>query len=123
MYSCKRMRIEVDVELDCGLYAFDVISATGKTRLYNVIKILRELGEPVFGYSYSDWKLGLSTEGMKNVKLVVIDRYDLFYCKLNKEIKEAVENGAIVLMDCKHDIYLNAELCEIEMSMERIRVT
>lgn len=59
-----------------GIYVLDGYSATGKTYLCNVLKEKCRFGEPVIGYSYEDYQLGINIEDMLvpgKFKLILID--------------------------------------------------
>lgn len=118
--------VTVDVRLDNDVYQFDCESATGKTRLYNVIKTYQRAGYNVAAYSYTDLQDGLSFEDVINrvqPSLFMIDRYDMFSNMYHKEIEE-LSKRCIVLIDSKKilqfgDYYL---ACSIEMTPTTIEV-
>lgn len=124
MYRCDMLRTEINIGLESGKYVFEPYSATGKTRLCCMAKTLHNLGEPVFGYSYNDWIAGASTEPIKTSKVVIIDRYDMFYASLEKEIECALKNGAIVIIDSKNKAYYDGYVntCEVNMTLDKIEV-
>lgn len=115
----------IDIKLDAGVYVFDNQSSTGKTRLYKELRECQKYGENVAAYSYDDKLLGINMDTVldSKYKVILIDRYDMF---LNEKIEKITElsDTSIILIDCKHDSYLNCdvEYCYINMEPYRIEV-
>lgn len=85
-----------------GIYRLKEMSATGKTYLCKSLKMLRTIGYPVNGYDYYDFLEEKPIEKFirDKVKLVVIDRYDMYNGKLKAYLPELAKN-CVVLIDCK----------------------
>lgn len=126
MYKNDKYDVEVNINLDNGIYVFDEKSATGKTRLCKVLKELRKLGEPVIGYTYGDDNLGISLIDITNKvnpKVLMLDRYDMYNGTFNNELAEWSKN-AVILIDCKGDLETKTytDRCTIEMGPREIEV-
>lgn len=125
------MRLEgldttVSINLNNGVYQFDCESATGKTRLYDVIKSYQYDGYNVTSYSYNDLQDGLNLEDVVNrvqPSLLMIDRYDMFP-DMYHDIIEKLSSKCIILIDSKEilsfgEYYLS---CGIKMTPTNIEV-
>lgn len=118
--------VTVDIRLTNNAYQFDCKSATGKTRLYNVVKTYQYAGYNVAVYSYSDLVCGVDFNNIlnkNNLELLVVDRYDMFSDMYHKELEE-LSKRCIVLIDSKRllpfgDYYL---ACSIKMTPTTIEV-
>ncbi|MBR5484907.1 MAG: hypothetical protein IKV41_00150 [Oscillospiraceae bacterium] len=101
-----------------GLYNFEDRSSTGKTYLCNLLKAYNRDGEPVWGYTYDDFRNGVSIRKAieEGYKLVVIDRYDMYYGEMLEDINELAKN-CIVLVACNRFLPMKCDydLCFIEM--------
>ena len=125
MYSSDKHRISISINLEPGIYQFEDESATGKTRLYYLLRDLQLMGEPVISFSYEDLQLGMDLEKQLSkckYKVIMLDRYDLYkdYCKdLLPTLCEA-----IILIDCKSFLsfteYYNT--CVISMTESKVEV-
>lgn len=120
MYLNDRYSTKIDIQLDNGLYEFSDESATGKTRLYKTLRDMQRYGEQVLGYSYNDLQYGTDLSSLlaqnKDIKVLLIDRYDMFYGEYAEEIIRCSKN-CIVMIDCKQGIaFADTETCFIEMS-------
>lgn len=105
----------VKVLLDNGVYALPAQSATGKTFLYYALRDIREF-EPVDAYTYKDGRNleELLTGG--NLKLILLDRYDMYPDSCVDEIKTFGKSG-VVLIDCKSNWPdLRMVTCSIDLS-------
>lgn len=125
MFVLDSVRVKIKVALQSGVYYFEEMSSTGKTRLYKLLREYAIASFPVMGYSYSDYKLGIDFRTLVKPgvqKLLMVDRYDLYNGMFLEEIKEFAETG-IALVDCKGDTALQCSPCFIEMSKDRIEVT
>ena len=122
--SC--LDVTVNIRLTNNVYQFDCKSATGKTRLYNVVKTYQYAGYNVAAYSYSDLVCGGDFKNIlnrDNLELLVVDRYDMFYNMYCKELEE-LSKRCIILVDSKRilpfgDYYLT---CSIKMTPMAIEV-
>ena len=126
MYVNDGYSTKIDIQLDNGLYEFSDESATGKTRLYKALRDMQRYGEPVLGYSYNDLQYGTDLKSLlaqnKDIKVLLIDRYDMFYEEYAEEVIKYSKN-CIVMIDCKKGIdFADTETCFIEMSDYCIKV-
>lgn len=126
MYRNDNYDVEININLENGIYVFDEKSATGKTRLCKALKELRKLGEPVIGYTYGDDKLGISLVDIiskVNPKVIMLDRYDMYNGTFNERFAEWSKN-AVILIDCKGDLETEVytDWCTIEMGSREIEV-
>lgn len=126
MYKNDKYDVEININLENGIYVFDEKSATGKTRLCKALKELRKLGEPVVGYTYGDDKLGISLVDLVskvNPKVIMLDRYDMYNGTFNERFT-GWSKKAIVLIDCKGDLEAETctDWCTIEMQSREIEV-
>lgn len=125
MYKVDRYDVKIVVALGCGVYVFDNESATGKTRLCNLLKKYRAFGEPVAAYTYDDMLIDIPITNVLvpgKFQLIMLDRYDMYAG--NEDLIQACGENAIVLIDCKGDspIIKNSEWCMIEMTPNSIEV-
>ena len=75
--------------IEKGLYVFQNESGTGKTYLYNIIKLCRFYGRPVSAYSCDDLSKGLRPLDIckPTDRIVVFDRYDMYAGQFDGEIR------------------------------------
>lgn len=117
---------EIDIKLSNGVYLFDNMSATGKTRLCKELRKNQTYGENVAAYSYDDYLLGIPIENFlvpnKNC-VVMLDRYDM-YNGVGKELISVCKEKCIILIDCKRDLNfsIDYQFCTIEMTEKLIEV-
>ena len=108
-----------------GIYQLGDESGTGKTRLCNLLIDYRTIGKPVVGYSYRDYirKQQLSDYINDGLKMIVIDRYDMYNGEMVADIIKLSEE-CIVLIDCKSipKIPARLEYKRVEMSLDSIDV-
>lgn len=119
-----KYRIKIKCNIDKpGVYLFDDISGTGKTRLTELLKTYRSYGENVLAYSYEDY-MSNSNIGSINDGLVVIDRYDMIAPNLVSDIRKLAKNN-IVLIDYKgSDIRFTSDdkFCAVELHKNSIDI-
>lgn len=116
----------VDVDLTAGIYQFEDDSATGKTRLCELLKKYRAYGEKVYAYTYNDLLVGIDFESdvkQQEYKVVMLDRYDMYKGRFSETIKE-LSKSCVVLIDCKHELGINSlvHLAEIELRPNAVLV-
>lgn len=116
----------VYVDLNNGVYKFDCYSATGKTRLYELLKEYNRAGESVVAYSYNDWVLGLDLKSVLSrfkPKLIIVDRYDMFNTEYHQELESAGKES-IVLIDSKEMLKFGEydRVCGINIQPDKIEV-
>lgn len=106
MFKIDKYRIDVEVNLENGVYIFDGYSSTGKTYLYKLAEKYRHYGEKIVGYTYNDFIDSVNIDKVLDntkYKLAVLDRYDMYYGEGIKAIQEFAKNG-IVLVDTKRGV-------------------
>lgn len=121
-----RIKIEIDI-FENGVYIFDELSGTGKTRLAGLLRKYRSYGENVAAYSYEDYSSGLALNTLNkfNNAVIMIDRYDLMAPDLIEQIKYLAKHN-IVLIDYKGSGISFTEddnYCSIELNQNKILVT
>lgn len=125
MFEITNSRVNVSIKLDNGLYLFDPISATGKTRLFKYFQDLQTIGKPVACYGYQDKVKGLDIENVlvpNKYKVIIIDRFDLYCCDISDLINRCRDN-TIILVDSKLGLGINdSKICYIEMKEDYIEV-
>lgn len=120
-------KVKISIMLDNGVYLFDALSATGKSRLVKLLRKYESYGEKVATYTYEDYlrKVDISQIFNKGAKLVVIDRYDMYdgFGKLDIE-KACKKEESIILIDCKQDFRIDCEYswCNLSMTEDKIEV-
>jgi len=123
VFSVLEYNIKVNVDLDNGLFVFDNESATGKTRLAKLLRSYRTYGEPVVSYTYDDFMLGLDLVSLlkPSVRLVIVDRYDLYNGYALLELAE-FSKRSIVVIDCKYNFNpgIDFSWCSIDMQPTNI---
>lgn len=132
MKYCNRiLGMDIEIDLEPGIYVLDFFSGTGKSYLCKCLKALRVAGEPLDGYTYTDMihnpslgLVGYLNEGeLGEVKVLMIDRYDLYRDKFEAEI-EALSHRCVVLIDCKYKApFEEYEVCKLSLQRRLIRVT
>ena len=104
MWIFDRKPVKLVIDMEPGLYNFENNSGTGKSYLTFLCKQYNRLGEPVDGYDYPDFEEGRKVPS--DVKLLVVDRYDMFMRQIDKEIF-ALSEKAIVIVDAKTAVFSN----------------
>ena len=116
----------VTIHLENGVYLFDGNSATGKTRLMELLNRISDSTYCVLGYTYSDTrKIALCELLNKNhYEVVLVDRADMYLTQEDLEFLIKYAKEAIVMIDYKGNSldveYL--EDCYILMTEEKIEV-
>lgn len=118
--------VTVDIKLDNGVYQFDCESATGKTRLYDVIKLYQRDEHNVVSYSYTDFQDGLDLENVVSKvqpSLLMIDRYDMF-SNMYHDVINRLSDKCIILIDSKEVLSFGKYylVCGIKMTPANIEV-
>lgn len=117
--------VDLIFDLPYGVYVFDNMSATGKTRLAKLMHEFRVQGMPVASYTYDDKVLGrdISKVFDKKYKVVLLDRYDL-YNGTGKKLIQARKDDCIILIDCKQGTKIQClkKICYIDMTLDWIKV-
>jgi hypothetical protein len=107
-----------------GVYTINDKSL-GKSWLCNSLKKLYSFGYPVIGYDYYDFvaKNQLSQHIDTGLKLIAIDRYDMYNGELADEIIKLSEKS-IVLIDCKTTLQIHCprERATIKINRKTIEI-
>ena len=113
------IKVKVMAPRDCGVYQFRNVSSTGKSRLCKILKDYETTGRPVAGYDYYDFKHNVDLEAVKGngIKLIVLDRYDMYNGELADTIRE-LSKEALVLLDCKTFPELDIPVLNASISMD-----
>ena len=110
MYKNDKFSKKINIDAENGVYVFTCESASGKTYLCKELKKLREAGEPVVSFTFSDYINGLNLkEQVEKIKpkVIMLDRYDMYDKIFNNDIIEWGKNS-IVLVDHKSPHFLNS---------------
>ena len=125
MYKNDKFSKKINIDTENGVYVFTCESASGKTYLCKELKKLREAGEPVVSFTFSDYINGLNLkEQVEKIKpkVIMLDRYDMYDKAFNNDIIEW-GNNSIVLIDHKSPYFLNsADTCCISFDSYEIEV-
>ena len=126
MFKIIEYKPEVIINLENGLYQFDSETATGKTRLCELLREYNRAGLPVVAYSYTDWSLGLDLISVVNKfkpKVLMIDRYDMFIGEYS-DFLESIQDEIIVMIDCKDMLPFGEydKVCGIKFTPDKIEV-
>lgn len=116
----------IDIQLENGIYVFDNLAATGKTRLYKELRKYQIYEGNVASYSYNDYLLGMPIESVlvsSKYKVIMLDRYDM-YNGVGADLIRSCKDESIILIDCKRWLKFNVEyeFCAIEMTNKLIEV-
>lgn len=94
---------KITIDLQPGVYVFEPVSATGKTRLVKALAGATVDGALVMSYEHYQVNPKAVVENLAGpYKLVVIDRFDLWY--KDEAVRDAIvanREGRITLIDCK----------------------
>ena len=116
--------IDIIINLRNGVYYFEEVSSTGKSRLAKLLKVYSRKGLPVISYSYDDKVLGIPFSILVKPgkqELLLLDRYDLYNGEFKEEIEEFAKTG-VVLIDIKGPSKVACEECIIKMEKTLIEV-
>lgn len=139
MYTNNNFRIKIDLQLNNGIYIFEGESATGKTRLFNELRNIQKYEQSenqdksIITYTYNDYliyKISLQQafdEYKESVKVIMLDRYDLYGTERDIERLMEISKWSIILIDCKQiELFSTStidKICFIEMTESSIKVT
>ena len=125
MLTIEQYDVKLNINLENGLYVLDIESGSGKTRLKRLLDELNGYGEPVNSYTYRDY---LNKEPIEKIldsskyRVVVIDRYDIYYPYGLEAMRKAASN-MIVLVDCKKGLSVSeVKLALIDMEAHSMEV-
>lgn len=116
---------DIRIQLNNGVYVFDSESATGKTYLWSMLRGLTSRND-IMCISYPEAKMIkslYSIDDIENVRLVFLDRYDMYSPKYSHEIKQLASHCSI-LLDCKQcENYEGpVEYCTLKMTRDSLEV-
>ena len=127
-YDTSGVQIEIVGE-EPGIYIFDNMAATGKTRLFYLLRELEQKGESIFTYTYNDI-LSNHTEYLdeklkycldNHVKIIMLDRYDMYNGHGANLIRECSAESIIFIV-CNAPLNMDApvEMCFLEADQNKI---
>lgn len=125
LYKIDKYDVDIEVDLGNGLYTFTRRSATGKSYLASMLRRYHRFGEPVNSYTYGDYldKLELRAVTGDTCRVLVVDRYDMYYGAFLQELLE-LSNRCIVLVDLKGASPLYKDnLCSVLLKVGGILVS
>lgn len=122
MLSIKLESIKVDFNLDNGLYILGTNSSTGKSYLCNLLKSYEYESDDVIAVTYNDINgLNRLKSLGDNAKVILLDRFNLYYSEeLFQKVKKLAENS-IVLLDFKNPFFSYNLAC-IEFGKDHMEV-
>lgn len=94
---------KIYIDLKPGVYCFPASSASGKTYLSSLLRLLRKK-ERVDSHTYIDDFSPKEFFDRAKRDLVMLDRYDLYVGQGEPEMNEFAKTG-IVLLDCKSNLH------------------
>ena len=125
MYEKYGNYTRVRIDLAPGIYIFDNKSDIGKSDLLKALKVLRLSGEPVDGYTYSDYIRGQSLTyyigNRNNFRYLMIDRYDMYINEFIEDI-DRISTKCTVMINCKGPTALEYEQCYISLEDKYLEV-
>lgn len=124
MYKNRIYGVDISIELENGIYGFNTMSATGKTRLCKLLREVEKKNGDVIGYTFEDKNLGIDLRSQVkklNPKVIILDRLDMYPEEFMQDIQEWGKT-AIVLLDYKGSANFNEDWCYIKMTSSSIEV-
>lgn len=128
MYEYVYNRLTIRINLEPGVYTSYGDSGEGKSYLANMLKKLARKGYPVNSITYGDDKAGLDIKSIitsKNIKILFIDRFDMF---IDDELSSIIsqQKDKVILLDLKtnknkikltnyYDIELSNNMIEVSL--------
>lgn len=110
-----------------GIYQFTAESATGKTYLYKQAYKLYKVTDDIFPLTYTRGVdvINLLEKELQqhNVKIVLLDRFDLYVTKELIEYLERIRDSYIVVLDYKRStmaLQVKADICYIRLGKDVI---
>lgn len=116
----KTAYIEIDIDLDNGIYIFRDQGGIGKTFLYKTLKKLAEVDESVNCLTYKEGNLRSMTGG-----LIMCDRFDLYATEeLVQQLNVLAETNIILLAYKRISLPVEAypKFCILERTENKIHV-
>lgn len=116
---------KIIINLENGIYTMGNESATGKTYLYKMLDKL-STRKDILCLTFSSAELIDSITNIikkRNVKLLVLDRYDLYAGKFANEII-SLRNDLIILLDYKQGSIFGEyqDICTLELTETTLEV-
>lgn len=128
MFTCSNGTVNIEINLDNGIHTLSSDSATGKTRLFNLLREQETYrNQPIGTYTYEDKLRGIPIESVLisgKHKLIMLDRYDMYEGDGASLIRKCAKTS-IVLIVCKGRFTVSDEdeWCDIEMTADHIEVS
>lgn len=129
MYEFLKGSPKVIIDLPAGLFSFPRRAAIGKTYLAKQLRMLRGIGEPVDSFTVDDLRRGGLSEALSasdytvwDLKVVQLDRYDLYTRRFDDEIYR-LSKTCTVLIACRSRSYLTGvHDCRIQRDASTLAV-
>lgn len=115
--------VDIDIQLDKGVYVFSSYSASGKSYLLFLLDAIKD-DENILTYTYKDYKADVDLGKLlsnRSYDLVLIDRYDLYLDKFSNAIVNAGRES-LVLIDSKHGLLVEYDTCDIILAKDKVTV-
>ena len=127
-YNTSGVQIEIVGETP-GIYIFDNMAATGKTRLFYLLRELEQKGESIFTCTYNDIlsnQTDYLDEKLKycldnHIKIIMLDRYDMYNGQGANLIWEC-STESIIFIVCNAPVNIDApvDMCFLEADKNKI---
>lgn len=126
MFQLTFLGMDIEIDLEPGIYLFPNISASGKTYLHDLLRQAGIAGFPVATYTYNDKLEGRPVDKIfvpDKYKVLFIDRYDMYTGDYAELIKQCA-NNSVILVDYKgNNTPFDTDDCAIILSEGRIEVS
>ena len=118
MFKLENLALDIEIDLEPGKYAFNPVSASGKTYLYSVMADIAKIDSTIRVVSTDTYSKTMTIPS--NTKLVIFDRFDTSPIDIQIYIPES----CIALFDSKSNYRKETwyTLCDILYTEEGIRV-
>lgn len=118
--------VNVDIDLAPGTYTFFAESATGKTRLFDIVARMSHIDTDYIGYTDAG-KSGLTYDYVfsKHRELIIFDRFTNYADSRLWELMQSIIDKTIMLVDAKtyvDGVGMPYKFCSIIMEERSIHV-
>lgn len=114
--------VGITIDAEPGIYLFDGFAATGKTRLFKLLRFLGESDDSIFTYTREDEQGGIPFKSKSNIKIAMVDRFDALEDQHEQQLMELAKE-AVVLIDCKRECPFDEyEGCILNVTADSIEV-
>lgn len=115
----------IQINLENGIYLFDNKSGIGKTYLFKLLNVISSRTD-FLCLTLSNYFLVNDLVNVcksRNVKVIILDRYDLYINQFSEELLQLKDN-VIILVDCKHPDKLSFDSgnCGINFTEDKLEV-